>query len=191
MSQRRRRWVVALVLVLALPLSLSACQRGAGGENGGENGDENGDEGNVIRIGMTAPLTGATAASGMALRQGAELATEEINAEGGIDLGGRQYTLRLSVEDSQSKPEVGVSAAERLITGERVHYLIGDALHSSVTMAIMDLAPEYQIPIVSCEPVSDAIAEKVRADPERYRYFWKMNYGSTAYADTVVGSGAR
>ena len=142
----------------------------------------------MIRIGMTAPLTGATSESGIALRQGSELAVEEINATGGVDVGGRKDEIELFVEDTEAKPEVGVSVAERLITKEKVHYLIGDAILSSVTMTIMELAPKYKIPIVSGESVSEAIVDKVKADPEKYHYYWKMNYGSTAYANTVFST---
>ena len=158
--------------ILMLALLCSACQP----------------QDHVIRIGMTAPLTGATSESGIALQQGAELAAEEINANGGVNVSGTQHRIALLVEDSEAKPEVGVSAAERLITKEKVHYLIGDAFHSSVTMAIMELAPKHKIPIVSAESVSEAIADKVKADPDRYRYYWKMNYGSTAYANTVFNT---
>jgi len=143
---------------------------------------------NMIRIGMTAPLTGPAAESGIALRQGAELAVEEINTTGGINVGGKNYIVRLFVEDNESKPEVGVSAAEKLITRDKVHYLIGDAILSSVTMAIMELAPKYKIPIVSGESVSEAIVDKVKADPEKYHYYWKMNFGSTTYANTVFNT---
>lgn len=140
---------------------------------------------NVIRIGMTTPLTGPAAEAGISLRQGAELAVEEINAAGGISIRGIKYLIRLFVEDNESKPSVGLAAAEKLITRDKVRYLIGDAFHSSVTMAIMELAPKYRIPIVSCEPVSEEIANKVKADPKRYEFFWKADFGATAYAETV------
>lgn len=168
-----------LVSLFAL-LPLVACQSGTG--NKSSNFD------NVVKIGMTAPLTGAAAESGISIRQGAELAVEEINANGGINIGGKMFSIALFVEDNESKPEVGVSAAVRLITKDKVHYLIGDAILSSVTMAIMDLAPRYEIPIVSCESVSTAIVEKIEANPEKYKYYWKMNFGSTAYADTIFNT---
>lgn len=163
------RQLQALMLVV-LVLTSSSCGHG---------------QNSTIRIGMTSPLTGPAAESGIALREGALLAVDEINAAGGIEVDGNKYEVELLVEDTESKPEVGVSAAERLITKEKVHYLIGDAILSSVTMAIMELAPKYQIPVVSGESVSEAIVDKVRSDPEKYRYFWKMNFGSTTYADSV------
>lgn len=172
MFPARFRTFVALMLAV-LALLHSSCA--AGGDT-------------TIRIGMTAPLSGPAAESGIALRQGGELAVEEINAAGGVDVGGKKYKIGLFVEDTESKPEVGVSAAERLITKEKVHYLIGDAILSSVTMAIMELAPKYKIPIVSGESVSEAIVDKVKADPEKYHYYWKMNFGSTTYANTVFNT---
>ena len=45
---------------------------------------------NVIRIGMTTPLTGPASESGIALSQGATLAVAEINATGGVELTGRE-----------------------------------------------------------------------------------------------------
>ena len=175
MDVARLQKLLTLTTIIGLTLWFSASQ-------------SNADRDRVIRIGMIAPLTGPTSESGIALRQGAEFAVNEINAAGGINLNGTAYTLNLFVEDNEGKPEVGISAAERLISREKVHYLIGDAILSSVTMAIMELAPKYNIPIVSGESVSEAIVEKVMADPEKYRYYWKMNFGSTAYAHTVFNT---
>jgi branched-chain amino acid transport system substrate-binding protein len=168
---------IAALAVLAALLAVvaSGC---AGGDQGGD----------TIRIGMTSPLTGPAAEAGVALRQGAELAVEEINAAGGLAVGNKKYKVQYFVEDTQAKPEVGVAAAEKLITKEKVHYLIGDAFSSSVTMAIMELAPKYKIPIVSAEPVSEAIADKVKNDPEKYAYYWKGDFGATAYGATVFNT---
>ncbi len=170
----RKGMMAALVLLsLLLALLVPACGTAGGGD--------------VIRIGMTSPLTGPSAEAGIALRQGAELAVEEANAKG-VSIGGKTYKVELYVEDTQSKPEVGAVAAEKLITNNKVHYLIGDAFSSSVTMAIMELAPKYKIPIVSGEPVSEAIADKVKADPQRYEYYWKADFGATAYGATVFNT---
>jgi branched-chain amino acid transport system substrate-binding protein len=198
MCASRFRSLMALASILTLVLIFVACQPGAvppaAPEPEGETGAPAeapaeapaGD--NMIRIGMTAPLTGPASEAGVALRQGAELAVEEINADGGVDLDGTPYTLELLVEDEQSKPEAGVAAGEKLITKDNVDYLIGDAFHSSVTMAVMELAPKYEIPVVSAEPVSEAIADKVAEDPDRYRYYWKGDFGATAYASTVFNT---
>jgi len=140
-----------------------------------------------IAVGAIAPLTGPAANSGEALRQGMQLAVKEWNEGRGdyVNADGQHPTISLTVEDNNSKPEVGVSAAQRMITKNGIKLLIGDALHSHVTMALMELAPQFDLPILSAEPVSTLIADKVKSDPEKYALYWKGNYNSTAYGDAV------
>ncbi|MFM1652858.1 ABC transporter substrate-binding protein [Brevibacillus sp. B_LB10_24] len=168
------KWLgMAAVPLLAAMGALTGCSSGAGSAA------------EEIRIGAIAPLTGPAANAGVALQQGIELAVEEWNAKGGIEVDGKKLPIKVFFEDSQSKPEQGVSGAEKLINQQKVHLLIGDAFASSVTMSVMDLASQYEVPILSGEPVSEAIAEKVEKDPEKYKFFWKGNFGSSAYAETV------
>jgi len=143
-----------------------------------------------VRIGATAPLTGPAAEAGVATKEGLILALEEWNAKGGVYLKayGKKLPVKLFVEDCQSKPEVGVSVGEKLITRDKVHFLIGDTIHSSVTMAVMELAPKYGLPVMSAQPVSLEIAKKVANDPDRYWCFWKGDWNSDAYANTIFST---
>lgn len=140
-----------------------------------------------IRIGVTAPLTGPAAESGIGLKEGMILAVEEWNAKGGIYIkeAGKKLPIKIFIEDEQSKPEIGVAQAEKLITRDKIHVLLGDALHSSVTLAVMELAPKYGIPIMSVESVSTEIAKKVSSNPDRYWNFWKGIFNSEAYGKTI------
>ena len=81
----------------------------AGCGNGGDNGssDEAGNP-NAFKIGGTGPMTGADAIYGNAVKNGAELAVEEINAEGG-DI---QFELR--IEDDESDPEKAYNCYNKL-----------------------------------------------------------------------------
>ncbi|HML08570.1 MAG TPA: ABC transporter substrate-binding protein [Xanthobacteraceae bacterium] len=139
----------------------------------------------AVKIGVTGPFSGPAAQSGLALRQGMIVAVEEWNATGGVVADNKPLKIEPLFEDTQSDPAQGVSAAQKLITGDRVNFLIGDAFASSVTMAEMDLADQYKIPMMSCEPVSGAISAKIEKDPEKYRYFWKADFNSQGYAATI------
>jgi branched-chain amino acid transport system substrate-binding protein len=143
-----------------------------------------------IRIGATAPLTGPAAEAGVALRQGIILAVEEWNAKGGIQIkeAGKKLPVKMFIEDSQQKPEVGVSMGEKLITRDKVHFLMGDTFASSVTMAMMELAPKYGIPMMSVEPVSAEITKKIASNPQRYWSFWKGDWNSDAYGNTIFST---
>ena len=68
----------------------------------------------TIKVGVSEPLTGAFAASGNYVTQGARLAADAINASGGIN--GKK--LELVVEDNKSNPTEAVNTAERLIVNQ-------------------------------------------------------------------------
>lgn len=141
-----------------------------------------------IKIGVTGPLSGATANSGIALKQGMQLAVNEWNDKGGIKINGKKTKIKMFFEDNQGKPDEGVSAAKKLFSDEKVDFLIGDAFSSSVTMAIMDLASQYEKPIMSGEPVSEAISDKIKKNSDKYKYFWKSDFNSSAYGTSVFNT---
>lgn len=139
----------------------------------------------AVRIGVTGPFSGPAAQSGLALRQGMTAAADEWNAKGGVTVDGKPLKAEPLFEDTQDNPAGGVSAAQKLITHEKVDFLIGDAFASSVTIAEMDLADQYRLPMMSCEPVSGAISAKIEKDPQKYQYFWKADFSSQGYAATI------
>lgn len=79
----------------------------------------------TIRVGMIAELTGAIPAVGASSKNAAEMAVKEINDAGGIDVGGKKYTIQLFIEDSASKPEQAAAAAQKLITQQNVVAIVG------------------------------------------------------------------
>lgn len=87
-----------------------------------------------FRIGALNPLTGAGGTYGEGMLAGIKLAVEEVNSQGGA--GGRK--LRLFAEDSQTKPDLAVLAAKKLIEVNNVNAIVG-TWASSVTLAIMPL----------------------------------------------------
>src|SRR5262249_27663424 len=97
----------------------------------------------TIKIGVTQPLTGAFAASGNYVAQGAKLAEEAINAQGGV-LGRK---IQLVIEDNKSNPTEAVATAEKLISKDKVPVLMG-AWSSTLTLAVMPKLMEYQVPML-------------------------------------------
>ena len=97
----------------------------------------------TIKIGVTQPLTGAFAASGNYVAQGAKIAEEEINKAGGV-LGKK---IQLIVEDNKSNPTEAAATAEKLIVKDKVPVMMG-AWGSGLTLAIMPKLEEYKVPMV-------------------------------------------
>lgn len=95
-----------------------------------------------VKIGSILPLSGGSAPQGAQSRRAQEMAVEEINAAGGIkSLGGAK--IKLVFADSQTKPQVAVSEAERLLSQEKVVLLMG-AYNSGVTLPASEVAERYK-----------------------------------------------
>src|ERR1700741_620981 len=84
----------------------------------------------TIKIGVSQPLTGAFAASGNYVAQGAKIAEDHINANGGV-LGKK---IQLIIEDNKSNPTDAVASVEKLIISDKVPVLMG-AWSSTLTLA--------------------------------------------------------
>ena len=99
-----------------------------------------------IVIGLIAPLTGAVAAYGDQVRNGAEAAVEAINKKGGIL--GEKVVLKLA--DDAGDPKQGVSAAN-LLVGEKIKFVVGPGT-SGVAMAVSDVLAEHGVlgAVISC-----------------------------------------
>jgi len=97
----------------------------------------------VIKIGVTQPLTGAFAASGNYVTQGAKIAEEQVNASGGV-LGRK---IQLVIEDNKSNPTEAVATAEKLISKDKVPVMMG-AWSSTLTLAVMPKLMEYGVPML-------------------------------------------
>ncbi len=100
-------------------------------------------EGPTVKIGLVASLNGELKPWGDDSKNGAELAIEELNKLGGFD--GKQYELL--TEDSNSKPEQGKTAADRLI-GKGVVGIVGEVA-SGITAQIADSAFAAGVPVVA------------------------------------------
>lgn len=120
--------VGVLLASLVLVLSLSAC----GGAD------------DTVRLGVIGPLTGDYSLYGVSVKDGAQLAVDEINAAGGV-LG---KDLELFAYDSKGDPVEGVNAYNRLRDEDEIHALIGGTF-SGVTLAVKDLAVEDGMPVLT------------------------------------------
>jgi ABC-type branched-subunit amino acid transport system substrate-binding protein len=141
-----------------------------------------------VTIGVIGPLSGPAANSGISMKQAYEVAAAQVNKDGGVVIGGEKSNIKLIFEDSASRPEVGVSAAQKLLTRDNVDILVGDSIASSVTLALMEVAPSFGKFMMSGQPVSIEIAKKIKADPVRFANFWKAGFNSDAYADALFSS---
>jgi branched-chain amino acid transport system substrate-binding protein len=111
-----------------------------------------------VKMAMIAPLSGPWARQGALLRQGAEMAIDEINKGGGIQkLGGAKFEL--VVADAGDSTEKAKNAAQRLLSDQPD--LIGGfgSWLSSFTLAVTEVTERAQLPWLTLS-YSDAITNR-------------------------------
>src|SRR3989475_6991747 len=132
----------------------------------------------TIDIGLVQPLTGAFAAAGTDVVNGAKIAADEINAKGGV-LGKK---IELVIEDNKSNPTEAAAVAEKLIVRDKVPVMMG-AWGSGFTLAIMPKLMEYKVPML----VETSSAGKITTsgNPYIFRISPPSAVEATAFAKIV------
>jgi len=103
---------------------------------------------NFFKVGVVTELSGDLATGGNVTKRGYDLWAQEVNARGGIDIKGKKYQVKLFYADAQSNPASGASAAERLITQEKVDFILGP-YSSGVTLAVAPVVEKYKVPMIT------------------------------------------
>jgi branched-chain amino acid transport system substrate-binding protein len=123
----------------------------------------------AVKVGAVVPLTGRYGPGGAQVRAGYEIAVEQINAAGGVTVGGKKAPLELVLLDDESDATKTVSRLETLAAQGVVGYLggFGSDLHA----AAASVAEKNKIPYLG---VAFAL-HKVHQQGFRYLFspFWK------------------
>src|SRR5262245_65433711 len=77
----------------------------------------------VIKFGVSTPLSGPAAPWGIPHKNASELIFEEINAQGGLAVGGKKYRLEVVAYDHKYVIAEGVATVNRLIAKDGVKYI--------------------------------------------------------------------
>lgn len=132
---------LVLAMVMIMGLALTGC--------GGGGGEEPADEG--YKVGVIAPLTGSVSVYGIAVKNAAEMAKEEINAAGGID--GKM--VELVIMDDKGDSTEGVSAFNKLVS-DGITVVLGPVT-SGVTSAVTSIANSEGVVMLTPTSTADTI----------------------------------
>lgn len=80
---------------------------------------------NKVRVGLIFGLTGAASPIGPLQLDGAKLAIKEVNASGGVKLGGKKVPIEFFVKDDESKPDVAIRRFRELVDENKVNVVVG------------------------------------------------------------------
>lgn len=102
----------------------------------------------TIKIGINAPITGDIPKVGEGSKFAAEMWLEDIEAAGGLDIGGTKYVVELVIEDNESKAESATKANTKMITQDEVLVIVGPQ-SSKQAVPAGEVANNYSTPMVS------------------------------------------
>jgi branched-chain amino acid transport system substrate-binding protein len=130
---------------------------------------------NTVRVGAPLPLTGPLSPEGIKQKEGYDLWAETANAKGGIKAGGKAYKIEIVYVDYASNTPRAVQAAERLITDEKVNFLLSP-FGSGATKAASNVSEKYGMPTIA------ATASSAQVYDQGYKYL----FGTFTPNDTLT-----
>ena len=108
------------------------------------------------------------------------LAVEEINAKGGVNVGGKKRPFKVEVIDTRDlEPGVPVSeallAVEKLILEKKADFIIGGPVRSEAALAAMDLLSKYKkVSILTTGVLTPKYHKRVAANYDKYKYCFRI-----------------
>lgn len=111
--------------------------------------------GDTITLGLIGPMTGSLAVYGTHVANGVNLAVEQINESGGIEIGGTAYQLAIESKDDQGDSTECLNAMNSLIS-DGIQLVIGSAT-SGCTSAITSVANSEGVVMITPSGTADSL----------------------------------
>jgi len=131
-----------------------------------------------IKLGALIPLTGPLAATGQDMKEGYELAKEQINAAGGV----KGAQIEVIYEDDKGDPATAVASWEKLVNNEKVEVMMG-GLSSTISLALVEPAKKAAVPMAWTGAAATAFEQGMQGQDFFFHYHpWEYQNGDSAYA---------
>ncbi|WP_431029926.1 substrate-binding domain-containing protein [Lysinibacillus sp. LZ02] len=147
---------------------------------------QNAAEGGTVKIGVLASLTGALESYGKQTQRGFELGLDYAT-NGTLEVEGKK--IEVVWEDTETKPEVAVQKATKLLEDDGVDFLVGSS-SSGDTLAVLPLAEEYEKIMVVEPAVADSITGS-EFNPYIFRTGRNSSQDAYAAAAAIAGDGVK
>ncbi len=98
----------------------------------------------TLKIGAMVTLSGPGAAWGLAMKNGAQIAADEVNAKGGLEVAGKKYKVEIIAYDDKYQANEAVTVTNRLVHEDKVKYMIGP-LGSAPAVAVLPITEKNKV----------------------------------------------
>ncbi|WP_284035588.1 ABC transporter substrate-binding protein [Neobacillus sp. 114] len=127
------------LFLISLLLMLAAC-----GSQSSSTKETSGKSKNVIKVGLSVPLSGAAANWGITAEWAAKQAANKINEQGGVTADGKKYTFEVIAYDNKYNATTGGQVAQTLINKDKVKFIVG-SVGSAPTLALHALTEKAKV----------------------------------------------
>jgi branched-chain amino acid transport system substrate-binding protein len=141
-----------------------------------------------IKIGLMFGLTGPASPIGPVQMKGAKLAIDEINAAGGVRLGGKRIPVVAVVKDDETKGDVAVRRFKELRNEEKVVGLVGSTF-AGISKALNNQVRRQPLPYISACVAPMDMFEKGKLAPTTFGIHgtaYSIGYSGAAYIATKL-----
>lgn len=98
----------------------------------------------ILKMGAIFPLSGRGAAWGLAAQKAITIKQQEVNASGGLNVSGEKYKIEIIWEDDKYNAAAGRMAAEKLVSRDRVKFILGTQCSAAI-LAIQPITEPNKI----------------------------------------------
>ena len=126
-------------------------------------------EAETIKLGSSGPLSGSVSIYGLAVKEGVELAVEEINAAGGVDVDGKMMKLELVDFVNDEADAKKAAAALTSLISKDVDVVVG-AVTSGATEGLIAEAVKHGVPVITPTGTADKLTVGDNGDERDVRY---------------------
>lgn len=134
---------------------------------------------NTIKIGVIGPMQFS---QGQGHWNGAVMAADEINAQGGVQVGNRKMRIEPIKADSNEfiNLEDAAKAMAKLVRQDRVHFVVG-GFRTEAVLAMQDIAMDAKTIFLSVGAAHPELTNRVVRDYDRYKYFFRVSPFNSIY----------
>ncbi len=124
-----------------------------------------------------------------------QLAVGEINRKGGVSVGGVKRPFKIVAADLRDAaagvpvPEA-LLGIEKLILEKKPVAIVVGPFRSEALLAGMDIFAKYKMPMLGSIAMSPASEAKIKADPEKYKYVFRVSLNVIYWAKLLAGTNA-
>ncbi len=110
----------------------------------------------TVRFGAAVSLTGTNANEGKLTQDGYNFWKKTVNDAGGMMVGAQRYMVDIKYYDDESSPDTSAKLTEKLITDDKVNFVLGP-YGTSQTLSASAITEKYKMPMVEANGAAEAI----------------------------------